>query len=411
MLKKDVIIRRGRNLGALAGGVFYLLFGLIPALYLSSRATLILISQLIGSSIQSEILVRILAISGTVLGLFMTGALFIVLGAVTGTLVSYGLYSVVEFWRTLRGEAPEEKPALIINKRTPVLAVDIQREIERELEFLKPILKDLHSMVVIGSSAYSINEDNSDIDIVIISKKDGFERVRDIVFEHEIDLSLKGDKKKKEYIVLGPDYTEEMFRLSTPFSFSIRYGVILKDDGYLNNLFKKYHPSLPEPSYYFKAFYEYVAIQYYGSLTKLERDIKETGCSRDCCFNKKEDCKGLSNVEMFLKVILRMLYITLPAKGYIPLTKTDLVQYVRNLYGKDWATGVEEIINLSRTSPQSIYYDQYLKFKPIATGLFRETIDILGKKAEVIKVLRDAASMVRGQYNKIEDRFFKECVI
>ncbi|NOY65038.1 MAG: hypothetical protein GXO97_06565 [Nitrospirae bacterium] len=410
MLKKSALIRKGRNIGALAGGILYVLFGLIPALYLSSRATLILIPKLIGVSIQSEILVRILAITGTVLGLFLTGTVFIVLGAVTGTLISHGIYSAVQFWRSLRGEAAEERPILVINKRTPVLSEDIRREIERELEFLKPILKDLHSMVVIGSSAYGINEDNSDIDIVIIARKDGFERVRDMVFEHEIDLSLKGDRKKKEFIVLGPDYTEEMFRLSSPFSFSIRYGVILKDDGYLKSLFKKYHPALPERSYYFKAFYEYVAIQYYGSLTNLEKNIKGKGCSRECC-SRKADCSGLDNVEMFLKVILRMLYLTLPAKGYIPLTKKDLIQYVRNLYGREWALGIEEIVNLSRTSPQTLYYDQYIKLKPIATGLFRETIDILGKKAEVIKVLRDAASMVRGQYSKIEDRFFKECVI
>lgn len=410
MLKKNALIRRGRNIGALAGGILYILFGLIPALYLSSRATLILISQLIGAPIHSEILVRILAITGTVLGLSLTGTLFVVLGAVTGTLISHGVYSAVQFWRTLRGEAPEEEPILVINKRTPVLSKDTKREIERELEFLEPLLKDLHSMVIIGSSAYGINEDTSDIDIVIIARKDDYERVRDMIFEHEIDLSLNGDRKKKEFIVLGPEYTEEMFRLSTPFSFSIRYGVILKDDGYLRSLFKRYHPDLPERSYYFKAFYEYIAVQYYGSLTNLEKTIKGKGCSRECC-SRKADCNGLDNAEMFLKVILRMLYITLPAKGYIPLTKKDLVQYVRNLYSSEWASGIEEVVSLSRTSPQTLYYDQYMKLKPIATGLFRETIDILGKKAEVIKVLRDAASMVRGEYSKIEDRFFKECVI
>ncbi len=410
MLKKNALIKKGRNIGSLAGGILYILFGLIPALYLSSRVTLILIPQFIGVPIQSEILVRILAITGTVLGLFLTGTLFIVLGAVTGTLISHGIYYAVQFWRTLKGEAPEEEPILVINKRIPVLSEDIKREIERELEFLEPILKELHSMVIIGSSAYGINEDNSDIDIVIIARKDDFERVRDMVFEHEIDLSLKDDKKKKEFIVLGPDYTEEMFRLSTPFSYSIRYGMILKDDGYLRSLFKKYPPALPERSYYFKAFYEYIAIQYYGSLTNLEKTIKGKDCSRKCC-SSKANCNGLDNAEMFLKVILRMLYITLPSKGYIPLTKKDLIQYVRNLYGREWAMGIEKVVSLSRTSPQTVYYDQYLKLKPIATGLFRETIDILGKKAEVIKVLRDAASMVRGQYNKIEDRFFKECVI
>ena len=404
------MLKKGRNIGALVGGVAYLVFGLLPAFYVSSHATLLLLSRLLGGPVESELLLRILTIAGTLFGLFLSGSLFIVLGAVSGTLIAYSLYHVQEFLRTLRGEVAEEKPPLIINRRANRLSEEIKRELDNELAFLKPHLQGIHGIVVIGSAAYNLNESTSDIDIVIITRADSFDRIRDVVFEHEIDISLKAEGMKKEFIVLGPEYTEELFRLSSPFSFSIRYSRVLWDDGYLAGIMKRYQASPPMPAYYFKTFYEYIAVQYYGSLTKLERDVKEKGCSISCCDDRK-DCEGHKSAEMFLKVILRMLYITLPAHGYIPLTKRDLVSYVERIYGRDWADTIEEIINLSRLSHQTIYYDQYLRFKPVATALFRETLEILGRKAEVIRVLRDAANMVRGNYNKIQDRAFKECVL
>ncbi len=409
MTKRD-ILRRGKNTGAVIGGVIYLIFGFLPSLQISSYIVFVLLSRLPVRGVESELLAWLLTIVGDLLGVLLSVSLFVVLGAVSGMLIAHGLYSVSELFRSLKGEVPEERPALIIKRRESLLPEEVRKEIEREMAFLSPYLNDIHSIVVIGSSAYSLNEDDSDIDIAIISRKRGFERVRDAVFEHEIDLSLKKEPMKSEFIVLEPDYTRELFQISSPFSFSIRYGRVLWDDGYLQGILKKYQASLPSPEYYFKAFYEYVATQYYGSLTRMERDIKERNCSTDCCKDKK-NCEGHTPVDMFLKVILRMLYITLPAKGYIPLTKRDIVQHVERIYGRNRAEVVEEIITLSRRSTKALYYDQYLRLKPVATSLFRETLEILGRKAEVTRVLRDAANMVRGNYQKIQDRAFRECVI
>jgi predicted nucleotidyltransferase len=409
MAKRD-ILRRGKNTGALIGGVIYLIFGLLPSLQISSYLALVLLARLPVRGVESELIVRVVMIAGDLVGVLLSVSLFVVSGAVSGILTAHGIYSVSEFLRHLSGEVPGERPVLVIKKREPLLPETISQEIEREMAFLNPYLNDLYSIILIGSTAYSLNEEDSDIDMAIISKKRGFESVRDAVFEHEMDLSLKKEPLRREFIVLEPDYTEELFRISSPFSFSIRYGRVLWDDGFLEGILKRYHPSLPSPEYYFKAFHEYIATQYYGSLTRMERDIKERNCSTDCCKDKK-NCEGHTPVDMFLKVILRMLYITLPAKGYIPLTKRDIVEYVKWIYGRNRAEVVEEIINLSRRSTKTLYYDQYLRFKPVATSLFRETLEILGRKAEVTRVLRDAANMVRGNYQKIQDRAFRECVI
>ncbi len=409
-MTKREILRRGKNTGALIGGLIYLIFAFLPSLQISSYMVLILLSRLSVNGTSSELLPRVLIIAGDLFGVLLSFSLFAVLGAVSGILIAHGLYSVSELFRSLKGEVPEERPALIIKKREALLPEEIRKEVEREMTFLSPYLNDIHSIVLIGSSAYGLNAEDSDIDIAIISRKRGFERVRDAVFEHEINLSLRKETIRREFIVLGPDYSRELFRISSPFSFSIRYGSLLWDDGYLKGILKKYKASLPSSEYYLKAFHEHVATQYYGALTAIEQDIKGMNCSTDCCRDKK-NCKGHTPGDMFFKVILRMLYITLPARGYIPLTKRDIVEYVKRIYGRNRAEIVEEIITLSRKSTKTLYYDQYLRLKPVATSLFRETLEILGRSAEVTRVLRDAANMVRGNYQKIQDRAFRKCVI
>ena len=82
-------MQAGRKIGALLGGIVWAIFGIIPGFYFGSAATIILLSHLAGGSVEPGVIVRMLMVVGTMLGLFCTAAVSIVLGAVFGTTLGY----------------------------------------------------------------------------------------------------------------------------------------------------------------------------------------------------------------------------------------------------------------------------------------------------------------------------------
>jgi hypothetical protein len=79
----------GRKVGALLGGIVWAIFGIVPGFYFGSAATVILLSHLAGGPVEPGVIVRMLMVVGTVLGLFCTAAVSIVVGAVSGTALGY----------------------------------------------------------------------------------------------------------------------------------------------------------------------------------------------------------------------------------------------------------------------------------------------------------------------------------
>ncbi len=79
----------GRKIGAVMGAIVFLIFGIMPGFYFGSYGTLVVISHLVGGSVEPNILVRMFVVVGTLLGLFCIAAVSIVLGAVFGTVVGY----------------------------------------------------------------------------------------------------------------------------------------------------------------------------------------------------------------------------------------------------------------------------------------------------------------------------------
>lgn len=82
-------LKVGRKIGALLGGIVFVVFGIVPGFYFGSAATVILLSHLAGGPVEPGVLVRMLIVVGTVLGLFCTASVSIVGGSALGTGLAY----------------------------------------------------------------------------------------------------------------------------------------------------------------------------------------------------------------------------------------------------------------------------------------------------------------------------------
>lgn len=82
-------LRTGRKIGALAGGILFLVFGIVPGFYFGSYATIVLMSSLAGGPVEPGLIVRGMVVLGVILGLVCTAAVSIVVGSVVGTALAY----------------------------------------------------------------------------------------------------------------------------------------------------------------------------------------------------------------------------------------------------------------------------------------------------------------------------------
>jgi hypothetical protein len=74
----------GAKIGGLAGGILFLIFGVVPAFYLASFGTVALMASLGGGPVEATLIVRAVTVMGTVIGLFAAGAIWVVGGSVAG---------------------------------------------------------------------------------------------------------------------------------------------------------------------------------------------------------------------------------------------------------------------------------------------------------------------------------------
>ncbi len=102
----------GRKMGALVGGILFAIFGIVPGFYFGSYATIVLLSHLTGGPLEPSIIVRMLVVIGTLMGLFCTAAVSIVVGAVSGTLLAYAVDVISEAVKA----KPKEAESTVYNK-------------------------------------------------------------------------------------------------------------------------------------------------------------------------------------------------------------------------------------------------------------------------------------------------------
>ncbi|UCG78960.1 MAG: hypothetical protein JSV21_03780 [Nitrospirota bacterium] len=87
--ERKKVLNVGRKIGALLGGIMFLLFGMVPAFYFGSFGTLTLISHLVGGPVEAGIIVRMLVVAGIIMGFLCSAFVSIVVGAVIGTALAY----------------------------------------------------------------------------------------------------------------------------------------------------------------------------------------------------------------------------------------------------------------------------------------------------------------------------------
>ncbi len=287
----------------------------------------------------------------------------------------------------------------------------VRKTILRELSFFKSYHHLIHSLVLVGSTAYGAQTVNSDIDIVVITTARGHEKVCELLFEKEIEESLSSTEASKfEYTVLSCSQTEKLFQIASPFAYSICHGVVFQDDGYLTSLCKKRLPRLPEKEYYTTCLYENIATPYFGMLKKLQSETRKRGCSLSCR-RKDKGCGGLQPAHMFAKLILKMLYVTLPSRGMMPLTKGDVVAYAKKAYGRQGEKAAQQVVSLMRDKRSSFCFDEFRLLKKFAVQLFKEILSIVGFSVELREILVDAARIARGDHHLIHNPATKNCVV
>ncbi len=86
---KNETVKTGMKIGATAGGLVFLVFGIMPGFYFGSYGTLILLQKLMGGAIEPTLIVRALVVMGIVVGIASAAAVCIVVGGLIGTVMGY----------------------------------------------------------------------------------------------------------------------------------------------------------------------------------------------------------------------------------------------------------------------------------------------------------------------------------
>jgi predicted nucleotidyltransferase len=279
------------------------------------------------------------------------------------------------------------------NSVSPLLLNAAKTAFIKELpSFLEEQREKAHSIVLIGSTVFGLDEEGSDIDIVIICKEEYYEEV-----SHALHKRMMGEEFKVQYTIYKPSHVERIFTIGSPFANSIRNGVVLKDDGYLKGLLtNKEFPLKPTREYYLEALKDIVGLRYYFPIIDIERQIREDHGPEGIC-TKTGKCQGHAPGDILATGIFRMLYITLSHRGYMPLSKTDVTKYAGEIYGKKTSDVLNKCIELLRQDRWGVTVEEYRLLKPFAVKLFRECLRVvdLRNNRDMLKELRDSARAAR----------------
>lgn len=79
----------GTKIGAILGGITFIIFGLLPGFYFGSYIALVITSKLAGGPVSATLLIKALVALGAIMGILCMAALFIVVGSLAGTGIGY----------------------------------------------------------------------------------------------------------------------------------------------------------------------------------------------------------------------------------------------------------------------------------------------------------------------------------
>lgn len=86
---KNETVKTGMKIGAIVGGVLFLVFGVMAGFYFGSYGTLIILQKLMGGTVEPTLFVRAAIVMGIGVGIAATAAVSIVVGGLIGTALGY----------------------------------------------------------------------------------------------------------------------------------------------------------------------------------------------------------------------------------------------------------------------------------------------------------------------------------
>ena len=238
----------------------------------------------------------------------------------------------------------------------------------------------------------------SDIDFLVLLKSgEKVRRIRRILFDFK--LSLGNDNEGQgpveiQIVDFDEKGIEHVFELSTPLAHAARYGVVIHDDGWFKTLLLRPYPKWPTKEASIVAFTRWILWMYYRCAIDLKREISaDHGPEGLCTRNGK--CMGHFTGDILARVMSRMLYVTLPERGFLPLCKPEAVKMALEAYGQSAWRPVALAMNVLRKD-RAISYHEFRMMMPFARRLFRECLRICGpKNGRVIESLRHEADVHR----------------
>ncbi len=86
---KNETVKTGMKIGAVVGGIVWVVFGIAAGFYFGSFGTLIILQKLMGGTVEPTLFVRAAVVMGIGVGIAATAAVSIVVGGLAGTVLGY----------------------------------------------------------------------------------------------------------------------------------------------------------------------------------------------------------------------------------------------------------------------------------------------------------------------------------
>jgi predicted nucleotidyltransferase len=264
--------------------------------------------------------------------------------------------------------------------------------------FLDPYRKYIHSLILFGSYAMGHATRFSDADFLVLLKKgEKVQRLSRFLFgiggRHRA-VPETGTPGEIQFVPFDERGIERLFELSTPLVHAARHGVIIWDDGWLKELFSRPYPRWPTREAAIVAFTKWIVWQYYRCAIDLKREIRIDHGPDGIC-TRSDTCEGHFSGDILARVLSRMLYVTLPERGFLPLSKREAMAMALEAYGRRAWRPVALAMAVLRND-RAISYREFEVMFPFVRSLFRECIRTCGPRTpRVVEALRHYAEVYK----------------
>ena len=86
---KNETVKTGMKIGAVVGGVLFLVFGVVAGFYFGSYGTLFILQKLMGGTVEPTLFVRAAVVIGIGVGIAASATVHIITGGLIGTALGF----------------------------------------------------------------------------------------------------------------------------------------------------------------------------------------------------------------------------------------------------------------------------------------------------------------------------------